>query len=92
MDSGDWKGMTPTMLAVRKGNYETVRALLGAGAWVSAVDKEGDTALMKGARHNQASTLDVMVKAMDVRFSGACSLGAYFGLRFAALPPGESQI
>ena len=52
---------TPLFLAAREGNDEVVRALPDFGADVNRPGKDGYTALMRAARGNHATTIQILV-------------------------------
>ncbi len=63
---------TPLMRAVRTGNVESVRAILGAGADVNAVNRLGATALLLAASNGPIEKLKAVVGAkpqLDARDS-----------------------
>lgn len=60
INAADNAGLTPLMLAVKGGNYELVRALLGHKAGLDLVDTDGWTATMHAAYLNEPKMIRVI--------------------------------
>ncbi len=50
IDTPNWRGMTPLMRVIQRGNYELIEFLIEAGANLQATDKYGDTPFHYAAR------------------------------------------
>ena len=61
-DAGDAAGMPPPMLAAARGQVVTLRALLAAGASLTAADSGGATALHHGAWQGQAAAVQLLIE------------------------------
>jgi ankyrin repeat protein len=51
VNAKNFGGMTALMIAARKGNAESVKALIAAGAYVNAKNGKGETALTLAKRY-----------------------------------------
>jgi hypothetical protein len=57
------KGLSPLMVAVRRGHAANVAALIAAGADVNATDPSGETPLHAAARLNNVRAAELLIKA-----------------------------
>ncbi len=62
IDTPNWRGMTPLMTVIEKGNYELIEFLIEAGANLQATDTDGDTPFHRAARlfrkNKESSTIN----------------------------------
>eukprot|EP00747_Dinoflagellata_sp_TGD_P212399 gnl/TRDRNA2_/TRDRNA2_85491_c0_seq1.p1 gnl/TRDRNA2_/TRDRNA2_85491_c0~~gnl/TRDRNA2_/TRDRNA2_85491_c0_seq1.p1 ORF type:complete len:856 (-),score=216.39 gnl/TRDRNA2_/TRDRNA2_85491_c0_seq1:95-2614(-) len=59
-------GETALIIAAKKGDETSLQALLDKNAQIDAVDKNGQTALMHAATHDQPKTVEKLIKAPGI--------------------------